>query len=120
MEAPCSTLRLFTAAAPDGDSQSVAEGVVHIFALGRQAVSDFILPGDHRLDGLGCQPASRIVIQMEIDRFHMRVFLQKAGEGPPAACSPQSFSSVGTPRPGTATIYMQIIIGYVQFMSLHI
>lgn len=81
MEAPCSTLRLFTAAAPDGNSQSVAEGVVHIFALGRRAVFDLILPGDHRLDGLGCQPASRIVIQMEIDRFHMRVFLQKAGKG---------------------------------------
>lgn len=59
----------------------MAEGVVHIFAPGRRAVFDFILLGDHRLDGLGHQPAGHIVIQMEINRFHMRVFLQKAGKG---------------------------------------
>ena len=76
-----STLRLFAVTTPDGNTQPVAEGVVHILAPGRRTVFDFVLPGDHRLDGLGRQPASRIVIQMEIDRFHMRVFLQKAGKG---------------------------------------
>ena len=34
-----STLQLFAVTTPDGNTQPVAEGVVHIFAPGRRAVS---------------------------------------------------------------------------------
>ena len=76
-----SPLRLFAVAAPNGNPQPVAQKIVHILSTGRRFVLHPVALRHDSHNRLGSQPASGVIIQMEIDGFHMGVVLQKPGEG---------------------------------------
>lgn len=76
-----SPLRLFAVAAPNGNPQPVAQKIIHILSTGRRFVLHTVALRHDSHDCLGRQPASRVIVQMEIDGFHMGVVLQKSGEG---------------------------------------
>ena len=57
------------------------EKIIHILSTGRGFVLHPVALRHDSHDRLGRQPASGIVVQMEIDVFHMGVVLQKSGEG---------------------------------------
>lgn len=76
-----SPLRLFAVAAPNGNPQPVAQKIIHILSTGRRFVLHPVALRHDSHDRLGSQPASGVIIQMEIDGFHMGVVLQKPGEG---------------------------------------
>ena len=65
-----------TSSAPNGNPRPVAQKIVHILSAGRRFVLHPAPPG-------------------------MTAMIALAASRPPAVCFPRSFSSAGTPRPGT-------------------
>ena len=59
----------------------MAQKIIHILSTGRGFVLHPVARWHDSHDRFGRQPASGVIVQMEIDRFHMGVVLQKPGKG---------------------------------------